>query len=304
MNKSFVSVVIPVLNDSERLKTCLEALDNQTYPINLFEVIIVDNGSTDDAKKVCMECGGWRDRIQIPNTERSTIYLFEHVRGLHRARNTGITAAKGEVLAFTDADCIPASDWIEKGVAAVLATPNCGLVAGRIDVFAKNPGRPTAAELFEIITAFRQKEYIDRWHFGAPANVFTKKEVMEKIGLFDGTLQSGADVEWGQRVFAAGLKQIYADDVVVKHPARRTLGELCKKHVRVVGGLYDIQNKQGYSLKRFFTDLKDDWPQGRDFINILKREDLGSFHQKLRISMVMLCVKAVRIFERLKKKMK
>ena len=115
-----VSVIIPVYNDGERLRSCLQALAQQTYPTDCYEVIVVDNGS--DA----------RANIQgIVQQFEGTISEFESTPGSYAARNKGISIAKGEIIAFTDADCIPTSNWIEKGVAHLQETVNCGLVGGK-----------------------------------------------------------------------------------------------------------------------------------------------------------------------------
>ena len=104
LSNLFVSVIIPVYNDSERLKLCLEALENQTYSKDLYEVIVVDNASEEDIKSIVGQFSQAK-------------YTYESQSGSYVARNKGISIARGEILAFTDSDCIPASDWIEKGVA-------------------------------------------------------------------------------------------------------------------------------------------------------------------------------------------
>lgn len=226
-----VSVIIPVFNDSERLKICLEALEHQTYPKSSYEVIVIDNGSDKDVKCVVNQFAQARA-------------AHESRPGSYAARNKGIALAQGEVIAFTDADCIPASDWIEKGVETLLKVPSCGLVAGRIELFFKDPGRPTAVELYEKITAFPQCQYVEKSHWGATANLFTFKSVIEHVGLFEDTLKSGGDVEWGQRVFSFGYKQLYAEDSCVFHPARYSFNQLYKKIVRVTGGVHEFSKKR------------------------------------------------------------
>ncbi|MHC4692941.1 MAG: glycosyltransferase family 2 protein [Planctomycetota bacterium] len=245
--KPFVSVIIPVYNDLDRLKTCLEALEEQTYPGNLYEIIVVNNNPAHNIEP---------DIVNFNN-----VHLFcESHRSSYAARNKGIMNARGAVIAFTDSDCIPKTDWIEKGVTNLLNEHNCGLVAGRIDVFCSDPESPTAIELYEKITAFKQKTYVKRLRFGATANLFTFKKIIQKVGCFNYALLSSGDFEWGNRVFAAGYKQVYADDTCVSHPALKTFGQRFRKRIRIIRG----KNKSGtlsFSLrifmKRLFIPLRE-----------------------------------------------
>src|SRR6185503_20329850 len=123
------------------------------------------------------------------------VLVREEAAGAYTARNRGVTAARGEVLAFTDADCIPGRRWLEHGVRALTRVPRCGLVAGRIEVFARDPRHPRASELYEAAAAFRQQDYVQRWRFGATANLITRREVFESVGAFDGRLRSLGDRE-------------------------------------------------------------------------------------------------------------
>ena len=118
--------------------------------------------------------------------------------------------------------------------------PNCGLVAGKVNIFFKNPDKPTAVELFESVIAFQQKRYAEVRGFGETANVFTFRSVIDHVGNFNEKLKSGGDVEWGQRVFSFGYKLTYTDDACVAHPARSSLKELYTKHIRIIGGDYDL----------------------------------------------------------------
>src|SRR5687767_14260928 len=95
-----VSVIIPVYNDTERLLRCLEALEAQTYPRNRFEVIVVDNGSDVPVADTLNRHAG------------CAILVTEPRPGGFVARNAGIERASGEILAFTDADCLPAASWL------------------------------------------------------------------------------------------------------------------------------------------------------------------------------------------------
>lgn len=284
---TFVSVIIPVWNDLTGLKATLFALKNQTYPSDLFEVIVVDNGSTEDMRQA------------IPPSSK-VLYLREEKKGSHAARNRGISVARGEMLAFTDADCVPDKNWLSAGVEAFLRVGDCGLIAGRIDLFYKDPEKLTASELFEKATAFNQKKYVQQWHFGATANVFTSKKIIERVGLLDGSLQSGGDLEWGQRVYRNGYQVVYADEVHMWHSARRTLREIIKKQRRVVGGIFQIHHKKKMKLRHFFLDILKDWPNPKDFFEALKERDIRSFKERFVVAVFMMIVKFVRIFEHLR----
>ncbi|MDT7541859.1 MAG: hypothetical protein QOE33_1763 [Acidobacteriota bacterium] len=235
----FVSVIVPVYNDPDRLQLCLRALEGQTYPPGLYEIVVIDNGS---------------DESLAPHVEESsrTLLCSEEHPGSYAARNRGLSLARGEVIAFTDADCIPASDWIERGVARLLSSPDCGLVAGRVEVFAEDRERATAVELYEMITYLQQKKHVEVERFGATANLFTLRSVFDRVGTFNGAMMSGGDVEWGHRVSALGYKMLYADDAVVSHPARRTFAQLSRRVARIVGGSYALKKIGALSLVATF----------------------------------------------------
>ncbi len=222
----FVSVIIPVFNDGERLRICLAALAKQTYPQDFYEVIVVDNGSEESLETIVQE---------FPQVKLA----YCNTPGSYAARNHGIALAKGEILAFTDSDCIPALDWLKKGVKRLLETDNCGLVAGKIAIFYQNSDRPTAVELYDDATFFNQETYITEQNYGATANVFTYKSVFEQVGLFNAQLKSGGDKEWGQRVAAKGYSVVYAEDCSIAHPARYSFKQMYRKIVRVRGVGYE-----------------------------------------------------------------
>ena len=189
--KFLVSVIIPVYNDAVRLERCLQALAQQSYPN--YEVIVVDNGSTDaDVEQVCKPFS----RVRFAREEKA---------GSYAARNKGLSLAKGEVIAFTDSDCIPAADWLGAGVARVKQTENCGLIAGHVDVFPQNRAHPSLVELYDMMLAFPQERYVANYRYGVTASVVTTRAIFDAVGLFNDTLKSGGDREWGQRVAAAGL---------------------------------------------------------------------------------------------------
>jgi glycosyltransferase involved in cell wall biosynthesis len=221
-----VSVVIPVYNDARRLSLCLKAILDQDYPAGRFEVIVVDNNSDQ------------QQHPTLPEDERFRL-LHETRRGSYAARNTGVEHSRGEVLAFTDSDCIPRRDWLSRGVAA-LGAPQVDAVGGAIQIFFDHGPEPVSGpEHFEALNEFLQRKYVEEWSFAATANLFVGREALEEVGAFDVRLQSGGDLDFGTRLGQAGRRLVYDADTIVEHPARSTWRELAAKTVRVAGGIAD-----------------------------------------------------------------
>jgi glycosyltransferase involved in cell wall biosynthesis len=283
----FVSVIIPVYNDSERLKACLRALSDQTYPRESFEIIVVDNGS---------------DIPVGPDVAASgqVIVALETRPSSYEARNKGISLARGDILAFADSDCVPAPDWIEKGVARLLSVTGCGLVGGRVQVFAQDPAHPTMVELYESVMGFQQEYYITKQKFSGAGNLFTFKHVVDEVGGFNSSqLKSAGDVEWGWRVFSHGFKLVYGTDVCVAHPARRSLRQLHKRATRIAGGLHDVRSKG----KRLFAGFDKEILRGllppiHATVQVLTDPRLRGLRQKLPVVFVAFFEKYSRALER------
>ncbi|MGP1385615.1 MAG: glycosyltransferase family 2 protein [Thainema sp.] len=293
-DRPFISVIIPVFNDGERLQLCLAALAQQTYPRSHVEVIVVDNGSDPlDPIKAAVE------------SYDNVILTFEATPGSYAARNQGIALAKGEVIAFTDADCIPVPDWLAKGAAQLDEVPNCGMVSGKVEVFFKRADQPTTVELYQSMTAFPQEFYLKQFRGGVTANLFTWSKVIDQVGLFDQRLKSFGDLEWGRRVYLAGYQQVYAADVVVNHPARHTWNQLYQRTIRTAGGVYDhfIQREPSW-LKRYlmFGHLfaEDLIPPVNFTITTFRNPAVKGFTRKVKVSLMLLVIRYINAWEKIR----
>lgn len=292
----FVSVIIPVYNDGRRLRLCLQALKHQTYDSDYYEVIVIDNGS--DAVENIED---------IVRSERA-IYLLEEIPGAYAARNKGLTKAKGEAIAFTDADCIPVSDWIEKGVTKLQQIKNCGLVGGEIEIFWRDRDRPTTVELYESILAFRQQDCIEKHHYSVTANLFTSKQTIERVGLFNSRLKSNGDIEWCNRVYARGYQQVYAKDVLVRHPALYSFKQLKTKVIRYAGGAYDRRHQPEHTwfvsnwllIKEIAFNLM---PPVLFAVNNYGDPRLKSVGERLKVIFTMSLVRYITVYELLRLKL-
>jgi GT2 family glycosyltransferase len=216
-----VSVVIPHYNDLAALDRCLEDLCRQTYPAH--EIIVADNNSPVGPEAVA---GVIRNRATL-------VIVTE--KGAGPARNGGVAAATGEVLAFIDSDCRPEPDWIKGGVKAL---EDWDLVGGQVKVLVDDPAAMTPTEAFEMVFAFNNERYVKKLGFTVSANLFCSRALFEDVGGFGVGLSE--DVEWCRRAVARGYRLGYADGAAVGHPARRTWAELIRKWTRT--------NKEGFLL--------------------------------------------------------
>lgn len=286
----FVSVIIPVFNDSLRLRRCLEALARQSYPRSRYEVVVVDNGSDEDIGALVEAFPG-------------VVFGREAQPGSYAARNTALELARGDVLAFTDSDCVPNPNWVARGVDALRRNPDDGLVAGQVELFFERPDRPTSVELFESVTAFPQQKYVQKYHYGATANVFTWRRVFEQVGPFNAALKSGGDREWGQRVHSAGFGVGYANDAVVEHPARRSFDEMYRKIARVTGGMEDLRTKQGYPFSKFVKAVaKDLLVRPKDLAEVWRDPRLSGVSQRVRVLGVLLGLRYAQAWTRINRR--
>jgi glycosyltransferase involved in cell wall biosynthesis len=230
--KPFVSVIVPVSNDSESIGNLLLSLEVQEYPRERFECIIVDNASE----------GPLRLPAQGPLQVR---VVREERPGSYAARNLGLREARGEVLAFTDADCVPRPDWLSSAVTRVLEGPRPIMIGGPVEVTPAHGAGGTAFDWYSIINDFDQARFLSVYRFAATANLVATRDAFERVGHFNATLMSGGDYEWGRRAWSMGIEQVYAPEVIVRHPARATWAQLAGRHRRIIGGHEAMRGHDG-----------------------------------------------------------
>jgi O-antigen biosynthesis protein len=202
-----VSVVIACHNGQRTLKACLEAATQLAYPD--FEIILVDDGSTDATSQIVLSC---------PNVR----YIHQQHHGLSVARNTGIAAATGEIIAFTDADCRPDEDWLyylvqellREGVAGAggpnYLPPDDSRVAAAVMA---SPGGPT-----HVMLTDRDAEHVPG------CNMAFWRWALEELGGFDPAFhQAGDDVDLCWRLLERGRRIGFSAGAMVWHYRRSTV---------------------------------------------------------------------------------
>lgn len=221
--RPFVSVIVPVLNDRSGVEVCLPALLAQTHPADRYEILVVDNGSTDGTRAAV-------ERFRACSDGRVRLLEEPDVRSSYAARNRGLRAARGEIVAFTDADCDPQPTWLERGLLALEAQGR-GSVAGRVR-FTYRGARPNVFEYWDSAVHLNQERLARHFGYGATANLFVYASLFERHGPFRPELLSGGDKELGHRLRLAGEPVSYAAEAVVCHRARATLGAAFAKSLR------------------------------------------------------------------------
>lgn len=220
MKTPTVSIVIPHLNQPQFLARCLASLCRQVEARDGTEVIVVDNGSQQMPVDICAA-------YKFVRLERETI------PGPGTARNHGIALARGEILAFIDADCVADENWLESVISIFSGSPLVKVAGGDVRIGYVDTKALTALESYESVFAFRQREYIEKQHFSGTGNLAMRREVFSVVGPFAG-IGTAEDRDWGRRAFARGIHITYAENMLVFHPARKTFSELAHKWDRHV----------------------------------------------------------------------
>lgn len=200
-----VSVIVPTYNSEATIKGCLDSLLNQTFE-DEYEVIVVDDASADNT-------------IGAAASYPVKLLKQEH-RGPAAARNLGAKNADGEILLFTDADCIPENDWIEKMCAPFEDEQIVG-VQGRYKTKQKGiVARFAQYEIEERYEIMSKEKYID--FVGSYSAAYRKDVFLEERGFDESfPIASGEDPELSYRLASKGHKMVFAPDAVVyhEHPA-------------------------------------------------------------------------------------
>ncbi len=205
------SVVIPHLNQADFLARCLSSLAAGSRRPD--EVIVVDNGSDVVPQAIC---DVWGARL-----------LTEATPGPGPARNCGVRAASGDILAFIDADCLADPGWLD-AAAAAMADPAATILGGDVRIALTDPARMTMIEAYESVYAYRMDRYITREGFTGTGNLVVRRAVLQDVGPFAG-IGVAEDRDWGQRATAKGYHIRFVSQMRAYHPARGSLAELYTK---------------------------------------------------------------------------
>ncbi len=228
-----VSIVVPVFNGGSTIASCLDSLLDLNFPPDRFEIVVVDNASTDDTLDI------------LANYEGKVRLLSETTRGPAAARNTGVRQATGDIIAFTDADCTVDRDWLEH-LTKPLNEDDIGIVGG--EILSRRPS--TGIEQFdETIHNHRMAIEVFRPPYAITMNWASPRQLLLDVDLFDESFVRCEDVDLSQRILQRGQRMVYQREAVVYHRNESTLPGLFREGFQ--HGVWAVKhNKQHHHTHR------------------------------------------------------
>ncbi|HUT04623.1 MAG TPA: glycosyltransferase [bacterium] len=259
-----VSIVVPVYNAEGTIADCVGALLGLDYPRRLVQTIVVDNNSTDNTPDILQQFN-------------SIDYVFEPKKGAYQARNTGAKFAQHDIIAFTDADCIPKPDWLSRLVDGLVhpqppaanrqrstvnrqpPTNGFAIVGGKVEAY---PPSNLVERYIDYRKILDQEKMAERSEFSLPffvtANCLVRRDVFEQLGGFDTYFEIAGDADFCWRAQQAGFGLRYSPEAVIVHKHRSDLLGLYSQSFQYGFGRASLFAKHGASFRRRF---RFDWKE-------------------------------------------
>ena len=209
MNRPLVSVVVPVYNGERYLASALKSILEQDY--RPLEVIVVDDGSADDTAKIAHSYGNVR-------------YIYQPNQGPSAARNAGISAARGEFIAFLDADDVWAPGKLSLQMNHLIEHPEVGYTLARERVFLE----PEASSPHWLSEDFLLEDHVT----ATPSTWVVRRIVFDQVGTFDPGYGTVEDMEWLARAKDANIQSfIMPETLLYRRVHRSNLSARAQDHL-------------------------------------------------------------------------
>lgn len=240
-----LSIIVPVRNMVRTVRDTLESLMTLNYPRDLLEIIFVDGESRDGTREIV--------------SEYPVRLISQEGKGLNAARNTGIKYSKGEIIAYTDGDCVVSRDWAER-IAANFKDPNVGCVGGTLEGHDKTHPLSNYIDetFFQVTPGFRvriETTDLELLQFPAGANMAFRRSALARVKFFDERITYGFDdLQPIEEMGFKGFRIVLDPKVRVRHQHRNTLRGLLKQHFNYGrGGTLLVLSKRGSVLAHWFS---------------------------------------------------
>jgi len=233
-----VSVIVPVKNGSAHIRDLLDSLERLDYPKDRLEVLVVDGNSTDSTREVV--------------SEYPVKLLTEERPGINAARNTGLKHSIGEIVAFTDADCVVSENWVKR-IVEDFQDQTVACVAGNVEGYYDDfLSRYSDESIIPVLRRFGKREVLDKikppLQYPAGCNMAMRRAVVERVGLFDESIAFGFDEdELVERICKDGNRMVLDPAVLIRHKHRSSLAELLKQNFRYGRGMGLLPRVRGLS---------------------------------------------------------
>lgn len=213
-----VSVIVAVRNRPEEIVRCVESLLSVNYPSDRLEIIVVDDASGDSTPE-------WLSKFPV-----KAILMSEHV-GQSACRNTAVRVAKGEIVAFTDSDCVVDPHWLADLV-PLFADPRVGAVGGMVAPLSRASRLQRYEEVRSPLYQGREQREVhadSSLSYLPTCNLLVRKRVLEEAKGFDESMELGEDVDLSWRICELGFKVVYSPKGRVLHRHRDQLRDFATR---------------------------------------------------------------------------
>jgi glycosyltransferase involved in cell wall biosynthesis len=229
------SIIIPVYNCERTIRQCLNALSSLDYPS--YEIIIVDDGSTDRTAQICR------------SYQKITLISISN-GGPSRARNIGVTNATGEILAFTDGDCIVQKNWLRELQKGFLSKEIAGVGGNQVSPDDESSFGQYIQATFSILgfatSYMKSPSHTMPTSHNPSCNSAYRKDIFLDVGGFDVSLWPGEDVDLDCRITKHKHSLIRCPKAVVGHYRPQSLAALGKMIQRYGGSAYKLFRRYGF----------------------------------------------------------
>jgi len=211
------SVIVPYRNEASHIGACCAALQRQSIGRHRYELLFVENHSSDASSEV------------IRSTPGITL-IREDKQGPYAARNAAIQRAAGQFFAFTDADCVPAVDWLEQAQQAMQATGAAVAVGPRTCASHSSLGVGLLQDYENAKLEFALTRLPPRFAFGWCGNMIIRADVFRRVGLFD-EWKRAADTAYLHRIIQhdPAWRIVFWPSMSVTHLGVQTIGQALRK---------------------------------------------------------------------------
>jgi cellulose synthase/poly-beta-1,6-N-acetylglucosamine synthase-like glycosyltransferase len=241
------------------------------YPGDRFEVIVVDDGNATPPEAVVAR---FHDALDV------TLLTQSHA-GPGAARNTGAAQARGEFLAFTDDDCVPASNWLRALAARFVTAPEHAIGGRTLNPLLDNPYSSTSQTILELVYAYYNADPGEA-RFFASNNLALPTRQFRAIGGFDATFATSEDRDLCDRWLYHGYRMTYAPEALIYHAHPLTLPTFWRQHFNYGRGAFRFHQARGRRGSGPFG------PEPDFYVNLLRRAlPLGGGRRSLPLAAIL-----------------